>query len=201
MRTTSPWALARACPPLGSIGQPGNIAMCSRVSSLGLLRAARETSCFQDDQSTSTSVPISRERKRRHKWCFAGRLPDSDTREGEALPCRCPPDTSLAQGPCSRPGPRLLGRAGKHCCSSKARTETRRGREPPPRWAVPPAAPPSAPHPNPPSPAHHAGWFKLESAQHCFVRNPLIVFTAREVIISRLQLPKALPWRRIFCDK
>lgn len=30
---------------------------------------------------------------------------------------------------------------------------------------------------------------------HCFVRNPFIFFIAWEVIISMLQLPKALPWR------
>lgn len=39
------------------------------------------------------------------------------------------------------------------------------------------------------------GWVPIAVALHCFVKNPFIVFTAWEAIISRLQLPKALPWR------
>lgn len=104
------------------------------------------------------------------------------------------PDAPLAQGPCSTPGPCLLRRAGKRCCSSKARTETRRGSRPPPppHGAVPPT-PPLALHPNPPSPATQADSRRSRAALLC--EKSTIVFTAWEVIISRLQLPKALPWR------
>lgn len=94
------------------------------------------------------------------------------------------------------PGPPLLSQAGSHLwdvrtdCSSKAATEITVGRPPAPYNLVG-FAPPWVP------PSYSLTWmpFTLESLLPFFVKNPFIVFIAQRAIISRLRLPKALPWR------
>lgn len=71
-------------------------------------------------------------------------------------------------------------------CSLKARTAITAGgvRPLPKTWGLCGLPPPLPTMP-----------FTLESLLPFFVKNPFIVFIAQRAIISRLRLPKALPWR------
>lgn len=138
-----------------------------------------------DERSSATPGPISQARGRRYRRYWGLTLAESP---GWGPPC-------LREGHLPLPSPgsgHVCGTQGECWLLSKSQNGDHHRAS---SLGLQPGALCAPPRPSLRSPPPPTMPFTLESLFTVFVENPSIVFTARRAIISRLGLPKALPWR------